>query len=289
MPDFIPLLTAHYSCDEASGDLIDAVGSADWTEVGTVGSVSDGLFGTARGPVGGAGGASPGFTLVNSDSGPFDIRGATSCSFMAWFRLNSVGAEDNIIFEIVGTIDEDVLILRPHHRTSPPAANPSTAIIFASDDGSGFPNFALAPGSPFKTQVASSVWQLIGFSYDARTAVRELRIYWLDETGTEHTAVDTGHPGWGYGSTTTMGLGKSNIGTEGNSGLRGDIDHIDWFVGYALTLYRSRNAPPGSNAQEPHDPWTTRYPPSTSHDPETSSCRCRSRPARRSSTARWSG
>ena len=34
-------------------------------------------------------------------------------------------------------------------------------------------------------------------------------------------------------TTTLMGLGRSNL-TSSNSGLDGDIDHCDWFNGYAF-------------------------------------------------------
>jgi len=234
--NYLELLSAHYECIGTAG-LFDSIASANFVEQGTVTEVTDGKFGNARGPCDGQfGGGGRGFSIT--PNGVFDTRfsnGFRRGTQLGWFRLDSTGsaaqefssqarsvAANNTKQYVIrcsqafGGGDEGPVILIWDH----------TLNNFGISSGNG-------RGAPGDGAMPINTWCLIGWSIDLDTNIlnfftgipgEPLHFIEIDTSGISAfraTVLDV----------TLLGIGSGHS----TGGIEGDIDHVDWYNGYAFT------------------------------------------------------
>lgn len=198
-------LKAHWKCEEALGDLLDAHASNDLTITGAIGSVA-GKLGLGRGIVGTA----EEWHRSIVSGGDFDIRGATSMSVAMWVNMNAQTTDQSFCEIWSGTAAQQAFIMRYEVA--------SDALVMHMSNGAGG-SFGLGAGSAFPT----GVYAFVGCAYDA--VANEMRAYF---NGTYTTTA--GNPaGFPHSLGALFKVGGTTFASSNSS-----HDSISYYKGRAL-------------------------------------------------------
>ncbi len=246
MTDYLAILQAqgdHYECD-GTGGLVPSIGNGPtMTEQNTVAEVA-GKFGTARGTVDGNYGAGGrGFSVNGPNATLFDTRvsqGCTGFTLLSWFLLQNVGQDQEIAAS--GRASQ------PHNRSQylcrcihQLGAGDEAPILGLSNHaaGSGFSPFFgfFRPGSG---AMPTSEWCLYGVSVDlgydgGNGAARGFIGIQSDPSPhygfNEVTPISSTNPL----QASTLDVLTFGIGASwSNQGVRGYVDHLDFYLNYAF-------------------------------------------------------
>lgn len=218
MTALIQNVKAHFECAEASAGLVDTITGLTTIEQGTVGSVSDGALGLARGPCSGTFPAGPGFTTPVVASGPFDYN-TGSFSESGWVRVSSTTAGNEFTAQDGPSNAETVYLFRCVMDLG--GGNFSPAIILWTGASFGIGHAStLGQGSQ-----PTGEWFYVGWGWDRPSET--LACWETSSRGSFYETLSTsGSTVFSY-TVEDLSIGQ----TRGSSftGVNGDIDQIDFF------------------------------------------------------------
>lgn len=233
---YLDVLSAHYECTGTAG-LIDSIASANWTEIGTVGEVTTGKIGNARGPCSGNHPTGPGFNIAATPAGSiWDTRvsqGFTACTLSGWMRLNSATGDQEYAAQARAAAANNTKqwMLRPVFQDLGGAGNDGI-VLFIWDHVANTLRVAAADRLD-QGAMPTGQWIYTGFSVDL---VEEVARTWLgipsEALYFDERAIN---PAWNAFEATNLDVLTLGTGSGfSTGGIVGDIDHVDWYNGYAF-------------------------------------------------------
>ena len=165
-----------YDCEEASGgSLLDGTGSPatkNMVAQGSAGSIADGKFGKARGPVGNV---THWRRNVDLDGTQFDCRGLVSITILGWVRVTSL-AQSPAFWSVHNTANanEQAWLLGANQAGGAGNQVPQFLMV----DGLTIFNFKTVKCSLTAPSMTINVWHMIGGSYNHVT--NKIACFWGD-------------------------------------------------------------------------------------------------------------
>ncbi len=221
---------------EGTGNLIDGRGlpaQKSLINVNSVASVSDGMFGQARGPIGEAATSLPHFDAVaDFDGSQFDVRGLTSISVLMWVRLTANTTETFGWSVWNGTDAEgQAWVLSPNVILPGPVQGPRFHMYDGLVDFVNIGVYARTSGPV----IPINDWHLIGGSWNALT--NTLACFFgdgSDSSGntTDFNTVSGFSAGFGYSANANNAIGKFRHG--GTTAAQMEVDHLLYWKGRAF-------------------------------------------------------